>query len=208
MAKSFHELSSRSQTIIFVGLCALTVVGAWQMLLGPAHADLATERARLAAVTGEVARAQATAARLPALRREVQAIEAQLLQTTAVLPDEKDPQDVLRNLNEVASESLLSIATFTPKAIVTKTQYSEWPISLALEGSYHDLGRFFDRVASMSRLMSVSDLQIKVQPKPMSRSTITASCVATTFVFKKDIAPEAMAPHAAAPAAGTTGGKQ
>lgn len=208
MAKSFHELSSRSQTIVFVGLCALTVVGAWQMLLGPAHADLATERARLATVQGEVARAQATAARLPALRRDVQNIEAQLVQTTAVLPDEKDPQDVLRNLNEVASESLLNIATFTPKAIVTKTQYSEWPISLALEGSYHDLGRFFDRVASMSRLMSVSDLQIKVQPKPMARSTITASCVATTFVFKKDIAPEAMAPPVAAPAAGSTGGKK
>jgi type IV pilus assembly protein PilO len=210
MAKSFHELSPRSQTIIFVALSAVTLVAAWQVLLGPAHAELATERARLAAVQGEVARAQATAAKLPQLRRDVQLIEAQLLETTAILPDEKDPQDVLRNLNQVASEAMLSIATFTPKPILTKTQYSEWPISLALEGSYHDLGRFFDRIASMPRLMSVADLEIKVNPKPQARSTITATCVATTFVFKKDIAPEAAAgaPASGGAAAGAAGGKQ
>lgn len=204
MAKSFHELSPRSQTVVFVLLCGLTVVGSWQILIGPEHAQLASERARLAAVQGEVARAQATASKLPALQRDVQAFEAQLLATTAVLPDEKDPQDVLRNLHEVASESAVNIASWTPKAIVTKTQYSEWPISLGLESSYHDLGRFFDRIASMPRLMSVSDLQIKVQIKPNARGTVTASCVATTFVFKKEIADAAPATPAAAPA----GGKQ
>jgi type IV pilus assembly protein PilO len=197
MAKSFHELSSRTQTIIFVLLCGLTVVGSWQILIGPEHTQLATERARLADIKAEVARAQAAASRLPALERDIRTFEAQLLQTTAVLPDEKDPQDVLRNLHEVASESALNIASWTPKGIVTKPQYAEWPITLGLEGAYHDLGRFFDRIASMPRLMSVSDLQIKVQIKPNARSTVTASCVATTFVFKKEIAAEAPAGKAA-----------
>ena len=41
----------------------------------------------------------------------------------------------------------------------------------------------------MSRLMSVADLRIKVNAKPSPKNTITATCVATTFVFKKDIAP-------------------
>jgi len=55
------------------------------------------------------------------------------------------------------------------------------------------LGRFFDRVATMSRLMSVADLRIKVNAKPTAKNTIAASCVATSFVFKKDIAPGAPA---------------
>ena len=101
----------------------------------------------------------------------MRALEVSLRETTAVIPEEKDPQDVLRNLHELASESSLDIASFTPKAIVAKTQYSEWPIELGLEGSYHDLGRFFDRIASMSRLMSVSDLKIKTKTKPNGRGT-------------------------------------
>ncbi len=38
----------------------------------------------------------------------------------------------------------------------------------------------------MSRLMSVYDLQIKTQTKPNGRGSVTATCIATTFVFQKD----------------------
>lgn len=207
MAKSFHELSSRSQTLVFFLLAGLTMVGSWEMLLGPAQEELSSKRAKLAATQGDVARAQATAAKLPQLQREVAESEASLQQTTAILPDEKDPQDVLRNLHDMASESALDIETFTPKAIVTRTQDLEWPITLGLQGTYHNLGRFFDRIASMTRLMSVSDLQIKTLPKSGGQGTIVATCVATAFVFKKDMAPDDPKAPAAA-AAPVTGGKQ
>lgn len=193
MAKSFHQLSPKSQTVIFGLLCALTIGGAWQLLLGPESAELETSRARLKTLEAEVSRVQAMAGKLPVVEREVRALEIALRETTAIIPDEKDPQDVLRNLHEMASETALDIASFAPKPIVTKTQYSEWPIQLGFEGSYHDLARFFERVATMSRLMSVSDLNIKTKQRPSGRGTISASCVATTFVFKKD-GPAAAAP--------------
>ena len=49
MAKSFHELSSRTQTLVFFLLAGLTLVGAWQMLIGPgaSGALLAAREARL-----------------------------------------------------------------------------------------------------------------------------------------------------------------
>lgn len=190
MSKSFHQLSPRSQTIVFVALCALTVGGSWQVLIGPDQSQLSEERAHLASVQGDVARAAAVAATLPQLQRQVHAYEAQLEQTTAVLPDEKDPEDVLRNMHEVASDSQIALATFIPKPIVTKAQFSEWPISIVMDGSYHDLGRFFARIATMPRLMSIADLQVKTQIKPNTRTTVTASCIATTFVFRKDFQPQ------------------
>jgi type IV pilus assembly protein PilO len=188
MAKSLRDLSPRTQLIVFGLVSLLAVAAAWQVLLGPAQADIAARRAKLATLEGDLSRAQAVAARLPAAQREVRTLEAALRETQAVIPEEKDPQDVLRNLHELASESLLDIASFKPKDIVTKTQYTEWPIELGFEGSYHDLGRFFDRIASMPRLMSVSDLQIKTKTKPNGRGSVSANCVATTFVFQKDLA--------------------
>jgi type IV pilus assembly protein PilO len=188
MAKSLHELSPTAQAAVFALLCVLSVVAAWQAVISPLYADLDRLKARQIAVETEVQKAQAMAARLPAAQREVRALEAQLRQIEAVIPEEKDPQDVLRNLHELASLSLLDIASFKPKPIIAKAQYTEWPIELGLEGSYHDLGRFFDRIAEMSRLMSVTDLQIKTKARPNGRGTISASCVATTFVFQKDLA--------------------
>lgn len=188
MAKSLHELSPRAQMMVFGLLCVLTLGGAWQILLGPAQSEISAARAKLSLLEGDVNKAQLVAMRLPAAEREVRALEASLRQTEAVIPEEKDPQDVLRNLHELASDSLLDIASFKPKPIVAKAQYTEWPIELGFEGSYHDLGRFFDRIGSMSRLMAVSDLHIKTKTKPNGRGSVAVSCVATTFVFQKDLA--------------------
>ena len=113
-------------------------------------------------------------------------LEAALRETTAVIPDEKDPQDVLRNLHELASDSLLDIASFKPKPIVAKPQYTRVADRARPRRQLSTTRPFFDRIATMSRLMSVSDLKIKTQTAPNGRGTVTVSCVATTFVFKKD----------------------
>jgi type IV pilus assembly protein PilO len=187
MAKSFNELSPKAQLTVFGLLSALAVGAAWQVAISPERARIAAGQARLDKLELEVRGAQAVAMRLPEAQREVRQLEAQLRETQAVIPEEKDPQDVLRNLHEMASDSLLDIASFKPRAIVTKAQHHEWPIEVGLEGTYHDLGRFFDRVASMPRLMSVSDLQIRTQTKPNGLGTVSVSCVTTTFVFQNDL---------------------
>jgi type IV pilus assembly protein PilO len=187
MAKSFNELSPKAQLTVFGLLSALAVGAGWQMVISPERARIAASQARLDKLELEVRGAQGVAMRLPEAQREVRQLEAQLRETQAVIPEEKDPQDVLRNLHEMASDSLLDIASFKPRAIVTKAQHHEWPIEVGLEGTYHDLGRFFDRVASMPRLMSVSDLQIRTQTKPNGMGTVSVSCVTTTFVFQNDL---------------------
>lgn len=206
MAKSFHDLSQRSQLIVFGLLCVVAVVGAWQVSIGPGAAELETRRARLAKLEGEIVRVQAIADKLPQLQREVRSLEVALRETTASIPEEKDPQDVLRNLYELASDSSLDLARFEPSAIIAKAQYSEWPIKVNFEGGYHDLGRFFDRLASMSRLISVTDLNIKTKSKPTGRGTVTATCLATTFVFRHEAAagatPASATTPVPAPAAG------
>ncbi len=187
MAKSFQELSSRTQLIIFGALCVTALAGAWQVSIGPSTAELETRRAKLAKLESEIVRVQAIADKLPALQREVRALTVALRETTAAIPEEKDPQDVLRSLHELASESSLDIASFKPSPIVAKAQYSEWPIQLGFEGGYHDLGRFFDRLAAMARLISVSDLNIKTKVKPNGRGTVVVSCLATTYVFRQEV---------------------
>ena len=189
MAKSFHEFNTRTQIAIFALLSLTTVGAAWQVLIGPARGELATGRARLAGIQSDVARASATAKRLPALEREIAGFESSLVASTAVLPDEKDAQDVLRQLHELASDSSLELSSFTPKAVTDKPQYSEWPIELGLDGNFHDLGRFFDRVANLSLLVSVSNLHLKARAQPGAAGSLTASCTATTYVFRRDGAP-------------------
>jgi type IV pilus assembly protein PilO len=52
-----------------------------------------------------------------------------------------------------------------------------------VEGTYHNLGFFFDRVGRLPRLVNVGNLKVKSQTKQTASNTISAACVATTFVY-------------------------
>ena len=149
----------------------------------PAHAAMATRQMELDGLNRNIAIGQATARKLPEFRAQIDDLENRLNSLRAVLPDEKDAADLLRRMQTVAAQSNLTIKSFTPKAIVTKQLHAEWPIGLELDGTYHNLALFFDRVGKFTRIINISGLEVKGKDKPEPNSTITATCTATTFVL-------------------------
>jgi len=134
-----------------------------------------------------VARGQATEKKLPQFRAQVQDLEERLTSLSEVLPEEKDGAELLRQMEATAVQSNLVIKSFKPAPVVTKQIHSEWPITLELDGTYHDLAQFFDRLGKFSRIVNITNLTVKGKEKGKdkadARSTISASCTATTFVL-------------------------
>ena len=48
--------------------------------------------------------------------------------------------------------------------------HAEWPISLELEGTYHNLGLFLDRVSKFPRIINVGKLEIHGADEAASRT--------------------------------------
>jgi type IV pilus assembly protein PilO len=96
----------------------------------------------------------------------------------------------------MATQSNLTIRGFTPQAVAPRQLHMEWPIGLQLEGRYHDLGSFLERVSRFPRIIHIGDIRIKALDSPGGGATITAECTATTFVL--------IEPKPAAPAGGGT----
>jgi type IV pilus assembly protein PilO len=74
--------------------------------------------------------------------------------------------------------------------------HAEWPIGLQLEGTYHDLGTFLERVSKFPRIINVGDIHIKAETRA-DGATISAECTATTFVLLEQQASAAGAGAAA-----------
>ena len=86
-------------------------------------------------------------------------------------------------------------------------------MTLELDGTYHDLARFFDHVSKVPRIINVGSIGIKgkaAKDAVADGTTITASCTATTFVLLDKPNPSArkpgtiQRPGAAAPRAPAT----
>jgi len=172
----------------------------WNFYAKPAQDSIDQRTAQLETLQADIRRGLQTARRLPEFRRQVGDLQAQLDRLRPVLPDEKDVADLLRLIQGMATQSNLTIRGFTPQAVATKTMYAEWPIGLQLDGTYHNLGGFLDRVSKFPRIINVTSIHIKARDGGNPSESITADCTATTFVLvesKKPSAPGAGAPTVA-----------
>lgn len=194
---SLSKLPWYGQVGAFVALSLAAAGAFWNWYARDTQTRIDQRLTELAKLRQEIDRGLATAKRLPEFRREVGSLEAQLERLRAVLPEEQDVSDLLRRVQAMATQSNLAILGFAPKAVAKKQMHAEWPIGLKLEGSYHDVGSFLERVSKFPRIINVGDIKIDARTSQSDGSTVTAECTATTFVLLD----AATAKPAAAPAA-------
>lgn len=152
------------------------------------EAAVARTHAQRRQIETSIARARVEERRLPEFRARVSELNARLTALRNVLPEQKDVGDLLRRIQTLATQSSLTIRGFKPQAVAMKQQHAEWPISLSLEGSYHDLGAFFDKVSRMPRIINISGIHIKARDAARdaaSPATVSAECTVTTFVLSE-----------------------
>lgn len=168
-----------------ISAAAAAIIGGifyWQ-LWGPMVEEHTQKSASLAKLQDEIRKLEITANKLPEFQREVVLLEAKLDTLKRILPPAKETPDLMKKVQYLAAQSNLNIKKFNPGATATKEFYQEYPINIDVEGTYHNLAMFFDRIRRLSRLVNVGNLKIKSQTKASASRTISASCVATTFVY-------------------------
>jgi type IV pilus assembly protein PilO len=149
------------------------------------QAGLSQKNVELTAVRARLTKGNATARQLPEFRAQIGDLEARLESLKPILPDEKDAGDLLRRIQELATQSNLQIRGFRPQAITQREMHAEWPISLQLEGTYHNLGRWLDQVSKFPRIINIGNLNLSQKDPPSGSVSMEISCTATTFVLDR-----------------------
>ena len=183
MDLNLNKLPWYGQVAVFVVLGLALIGGFYWFYAVPTQAEMVTRQQKLDTLKVSIAKGQTTANQLNQFRQQVAELEGRLESLKAVLPEQKDVADLLRRIQTLATQSNLAIRGFKPAPSVTKQLHAEWPIALQLDGTYHNLAMFFDRVSKFSRIINVSAISIRAKEKPEPNSTITVDCVATTFVL-------------------------
>ena len=151
--------------------------------LGPGLAGLDEKRAALARKQDALAQARRDQAALARLQSGVDALTLRLSRLGAVLPEPEEVSALLRRLQIFAVQSNLTIRAFRPQPPVARDRHTEWSYRLHLDGTYHNLARFFDRVGGFSRIVTIGDVVIRPVDSQEPDRTVTAECTATAFVL-------------------------
>ena len=115
--------------------------------------------------------------------RRSRELEARLEVLKPILPTDRDAGDLLRRVQTLAVQSNLTILGFRPQAITLNEIHAEWPISLQLEGNYHNLGVFLDRVSKFPRIINIGAMNLAAKSPPEADASMNIGVTATTFVL-------------------------
>jgi type IV pilus assembly protein PilO len=191
--KSLNNLSWHSQLGIF-SVFGLIIGGlGWYFFISGLSEQIAVKQNQYDLLKVEIQRGQAVEQKHQEFLTQNKQLFTKLATLKIILPEAKQTDQLLRQVQESAVASNLQIKKFQPMPVVQKDFFSEWPINLEVDGSYHSLGIFFDKLSKFSRIVNVSDVKV-IENKKKSTQTITATCVATTFVYneEKDLADPAL----------------
>jgi type IV pilus assembly protein PilO len=173
---------------VFVAMSLVVAGGFYYQFETPAQESMTARRAELAAIQLRVTNGQAMARRLPEFRKEIAELEARLEVLKPILPTDRDAGDLLRRVQTLAVQSNLTILGFRPQAITLNEIHAEWPISLQLEGNYHNLGLFLDRVSKFPRIINIGAMNLAAKQQPTATASMNIGVTATTFVLTEPAA--------------------
>jgi len=188
MDLSLSKLPWYAQIGAFVMVTGGAVFGFWHFYATDMQADIEVRQTRLTAMKTDIAKGIATARQLPQFQAQVSDLQRRLEDLKAALPEQKDVADILRRVQGLATQSSLTIQRFTPQDPKQQTMYAELPYKLQAEGTYHNLGLFFDKISKFHRIINVSEISIKAKPQPQPNATVVAQLLATTFVLQEKAA--------------------
>jgi type IV pilus assembly protein PilO len=118
------------------------------------------------------------------LQGELVEAEKRLEELLALLPEKKEIPGLLENVTRLGAQEGLENVLFQPQNEKQEEFYASIPVRLDLIGNYHDLGRFFDKISRLDRILKVERLNLVRQGGEDSK--IKVNFVLETYRFLKE----------------------
>lgn len=184
--KTFFANAPKKQLYLLGGVAGAAIVALYAyFLMMPLWEEKGKFEDKLLKVQSDLQQKQLIAANRPKLEAEIKALEKELEEALVRLPEEKDIPRLLTQVNSLGQQNGLEFLLFRPGAPVKKGFYAEVPIDIRVEGQFHALGGFLDRVSKLERIVTISDIRITPQSGQAQRTdrSIAADLKATTYTF-------------------------
>ena len=181
-----------AKAVAIVVVCAAVLgLGYWQDTQVQLQ-DLDSARRQETKLKQEFERKQAKAASLDAYKRQMKEMEESFGTMLRQLPSKTEVADLLVDITQTGLASGLEFDLFKPQNEQPKEFYAELPITVKVEGDYHQLGTFVSGIAALPRIVTLHDISISQGGK---KGGLVMQAVAKTYRYldEEELAAQAKA---------------
>lgn len=181
--QQFDRLQSKLK-LALLGAIVAAVAAAFYFLL---YADLVTQteaaQAQVAQLQGEKASYEDKKQRYIAFRAEVKGLLQEKKELVKVLPTEAEIPNFLQSLHSQAELAGLNIITFEKQPEAARGFYAEIPVRMLINGTYHQINKFFYSVGQLKRIVNIQGLGLGDVQETAQGMLLKARFVSSTYRF-------------------------
>jgi type IV pilus assembly protein PilO len=170
--------------LVGLALAGAVFYGAETLLVKKVKAGIQDADTKIEELDQKISQGRAAERKLPQFREEVKRLELELEKLRRILPSTRNTEEIIKKLKSLVDqgEFVWRNLAFPALSATTEDPYVEWPISISVEGRYHDLAILFSRLSNFSRIINVEQIKIAALGTQETK-TISADFVAKTFVY-------------------------
>ena len=188
MDKLIEQLNKAPNSLKYGGLAAFiaaVTAANFFFVIQPIEDEIVGQQGTLAGLERSLAEKQEIAQNLNDRRREMDQLEQKLQEALTELPEKKDIDELLAQLNDIGKKSGLDIARVEPGSESPEAFFAKIPVKMSVTGNYHEVAMFLQEVANMRRIVNVNNIKLSVNAAAQRSDKVVLSSefLATTFRF-------------------------
>lgn len=182
LLEKFEALEPKQRWMI-CGLLACLLGGIGYYLHSMNAGSIETLTTEVEEIRQTVEKHRIIAMRLNDLEVRLTTLDEMLKVAITLLPESREIPELLTQISQLGMNSGLEFRLFKPEPEKQADFYAEVPVSLSILGRFHELGRFFDHLSKLSRIVNVTDIKITLAKGSADTPTLSTNCLLTTFRF-------------------------
>lgn len=177
----------RVQRLVGYGVTYVVVLLLYVFLLYlPKNSDLSTLQTEQANLIKQKQQVEDRVKNKAARDAELQQLNADLTAALKELPNDREIPGLLKGISTLGKKVGLEVKKFQPLPEQKKEYVAEVPVQLEVEGAYHEVGMFFDRLAKMNRIVYVQNIEMKEPEERGGKVVLSVTGNVVTFRFLSD----------------------
>lgn len=184
----FSRLAWYYQMGLFLILVVLLIWAVDAMLFSEKRAETARTREQIENLKRSNSNGNIIKQNLAATEQALKEKQAEIEKLRDLLPDQVEISRVYDSIKDYMREEKLDLGKFAEDSAMPADYYTAQPILVDLSGPYDNLGRFFSRLGFYSRIVSVTDVEIKRadEKQQIMGRTVNASFKITAYFISPE----------------------
>jgi len=155
-----HSYSPLKRALLLLLIIALIAGAFTYFIYMPKMKEVQKLERKLKQARIKLHQTQQIANQLPEFEAEMEKLNIAFKKALKKLPDNKEIPSLLLKITKLGKDCKLTFNLFQPLGNRNHDFYAEVPIDIEVQGSYHSVGRFFNQISTMPRIVNVFDYSL------------------------------------------------